>query len=274
MSDTFDRLGYGTYQLEDPEACAAGVAHAIETGYRHIDTAQGYDNEEYVAEGIERAVANPDVDVDREDLFVATKLSTSNLAYDDAVETAKESREKLGVDSIDLLYVHWPINTYDPEETLPALDHLVEEGVIDRVGLSNFRPDQLDEAREILDADVFAHQVECHPLFQQDELREYAREDDHWLVAYSPIARNKVADNEVIAEIAAKHDASPARVSLAWLLSKETVAPIPKAESFDHVEDNWAARDLELDEEDIARIDAIEGGERIVDFDEAPWNQV
>jgi len=264
----FDRLGYGTYQLEDPEECASGVAHAIDVGYRHVDTAQGYDNEQYVADGIDRT------DVDREDLFVATKLSTGNLAYDDAVRTARESRERLGVDSIDLLYVHWPIDTYDPAETIPALDDLVAEGVVENVGLSNFRPDQLDEAIDRLDVPLFAHQVECHPLLQQDELREYARADGHHLVAYSPIARNRVADEPVLQEIAEKHDASPAQVSLAWLLSREAVAPIPKAASREHVAGNWAARDLELDAADLDRIEGLDRGERVVDFDAAPWNRV
>ncbi|MDR5672820.1 aldo/keto reductase [Halalkaliarchaeum sp. AArc-GB] len=267
MSDTFDRLGYGTYKLENPAECAAAVTHAIDVGYRHIDTAQGYDNEASVADGIDRS------GVDRDELFVATKLSTDNLAYDDVIETAKESRKRLGVDSIDLLYVHWPIRTYDPAETLPALDHLVEEGVIEHVGLSNFRPDQLEAAIDRLDSPVFAHQVECHPLLQQRELRAVALEDDHWLVAYSPIARNRVAANVTLQEIADEYDASPAQVSLAWLLSKETVAPIPKAASFDHIEDNWAARDLDLDDDALARIDEIEREERIVDFEEAPWNE-
>ncbi len=267
MTDTFDRLGYGTYKLTDPAECVSGVTHAIETGYRHVDTAQMYDNEAYVGEAI------ADAPVDREDLFIATKLDTDNLGYDDAVATAKESRDRLGVDAIDLLYVHWPINTYDPDETLPALDHLVDEGVVERIGLSNFRPDQLETAMDRLDADLFAHQVECHPLCPQGTLREYAVEHDHWLVAYSPIARNRVAEVDVLQEIAAKHDATPAAVSLAWLLSKERVAPIPKAASHEHVAANWAARDLELDPEDLDRIDAIEHRERVVDFEAAPWNQ-
>ncbi|WP_418280561.1 aldo/keto reductase [Halorubrum sp. DTA98] len=266
MSDTFDRLGYGTYKLADREECVSGVVHAIETGYRHVDTAQMYDNEAYVGDAIAEAP------VDRDELFVATKLNTGNLAYDDAVETAEASREKLGVDSIDLLYVHWPTDTYDPDETLPALDHLVDEGVIDRVGLSNFRPDQLETAIDRLDADLFAHQVECNPFCQQERLREYAVEHDHWLVAYSPIARNRVAESEVIREIAETHETSPAAVSLAWLLSKERVAPIPKAASREHVAANWAARDLELTAEDVARIDDIDREERVVDFEAAPWN--
>ena len=165
------------------------------------------------------------------------------------------------------------LTSYDPAETLPALDDLVNDGVIDRIGLSNFRPDQLDEAIDRLDHDVFAHQVECHPLLQQERLREYAVEHAHWLVAYSPIARNRVADVDVLQEIAASHDATPAQVSLAWLLSKERVAPIPKAADFGHVQENWAAREIDLTDDEIARIDALDRDERIVDFEEASWNQ-
>ncbi|AFK20316.1 aldo/keto reductase [Haloferax mediterranei ATCC 33500] len=263
----FPQLGFGTYKLEDRDECVEAVTTALDVGYRHIDTAQMYDNEEFVGEGL----AESDVDLD--DIFVATKLDTDNLGYDDVLETARESAEKLGVETIDLLYVHWPLDSYDEAETLAALDELYEDGLIANIGLSNFRPDQLETAIESLDAPVFAHQVEMHPLLQQDELRAFAEEHDHYLVAYSPIARNEVAENETIVDIAEKHDASPAQVSLAWLMAKGAT-PIPKAASPEHIRDNFAALDLELDDEDVAAIDAIDETHRIVDFDEAPWNQV
>lgn len=261
------RLGFGTYRLDDRETCVDAVETAIETGYRHVDTAQGYENESYVGEGIAAA------DVDPDELFVATKLRTDNLGYEDALRTARESRERLGVDSIDLLYVHWPINTYDPDETLPALDELVDEGVIDHVGLSNFTPAQLDEAIERLDAPVAAHQVECHPLLPQEELRACAVEHDHWLVAYSPVARMEVAEVPEVRSVAERYDASPAQVSLAWLFAQENVAAIPKASSRAHIEENYAALGLELDPEDVARLDGLGRDFRVVDPDVAPWNQ-
>jgi diketogulonate reductase-like aldo/keto reductase len=261
----FARFGFGTYRLTDPGECVGNVRRALEVGYRHLDTAQGYGNEAEVG----RAIAESPVP--REAVFVATKLSTGNLSYDDAVETAKESAERLGVETIDLLYVHWPINTYDPDETLPALDRLHEEGVIDHVGLSNFTPALLREAADELSGPVFAHQVEMHPLLPQRELRALAREDDHWLVAYSPIARNEVADVPEVRAVAEKHGATPAQVSLAWLLAKERVAPIPKA-SGDHVAENFAALDLDLDPEDVERIDGIDRRHRVVDPDVAPWS--
>ncbi|MUV57934.1 aldo/keto reductase [Halogeometricum sp. CBA1124] len=262
------RLGFGTYQMDEREECVEAVELAMETGYEHVDTAQGYDNEEYVAEGLDAS------GVDRDEVFVATKLDTDNLAADDVVETAQESAERLGTDSIDLLYVHWPINTYDPEETLPALDELVDDGLVERVGLSNFRPDQMREAIETLDAPVYAHQVEMHPMLPQEELHELAVEEDHQLVAYCPIARGKVADVPEIRQVAEKHDATAAQVSLAWLMDKENVTAIPKAASPDHVEENYESLELELDDEDRETIGSIETRERIVDFDDAPWNQV
>ncbi|MFB6120240.1 MAG: aldo/keto reductase [Halobacteriaceae archaeon] len=267
MPESIPRLGIGTWQNTDPDACANAVATALEMGYRHVDTAQAYHNEEYVGEGLARA------DVDREDIFVATKLHprTTGLGHDDVIEGAETSLDRLGLDHIDLLYVHWPTGDYDPEETLSAYDELVERGLIDHVGLSNFTPDLLDEAKDHLDAPVFAHQVEMHPLFQQDELHEYAREDDHWLVAYSPLARGEVFDVPEVQQVADKHGVSAAQVSLAWLLEKETVAAIPKATSEEHIRDNYAALNLELDEQDVRRLDAIQREERLVEIDGAPW---
>jgi len=262
----FQTNGFGTYLLTGPQ-CAESVATGVDAGYRHVDTAQSYQNEALVRQGLESA------DVDRDDVFVATKLSTRNLGYEDAVDTAYESAARLGVDTIDLLYVHWPLETYDVEETTRALNELHDDGLVERIGLSNFRPDQLDDARDRLDSDLFAHQVECHPLLQQDELRAYAREHDHWLVAYSPLARNEVADVDVIQDIADAHDATPAQISLAWLDGLENVAAIPKATSREHIEENVAARDVTLTDDEMARIENIEAEHRIVDFDDAPWNQ-
>ncbi|MFD1598287.1 aldo/keto reductase [Halobellus rarus] len=261
-------LGLGTYKLTDPEDTPAAVATAVDLGYDHVDTAQMYGNEALVARGLARA------DRDADDVFVATKLDTGNLAYDDVLATARESAERLDVDSIDLLYVHWPTETYDPEETLPALDELVDEGVVERVGLSNFRPDQLEAAIDRLDTPLFAHQVEMHPLLPQTELHELAVEHGHRLVAYCPIARNRVAEVDTIADVAEKHGATPAQVSLAWLLAKESVTPIPRSGTAAHIRENYEAQDLELDDGDVAAIDDVDRRHRIVDFESAPWNQI
>ncbi|WP_312908567.1 aldo/keto reductase [Natronosalvus caseinilyticus] len=258
-------LGLGTWQNTDPDQCADSIRTALEMGYRHVDTAQGYDNEEYVGRGI------ADADVDREDVFLATKVSTSNLAHDDVLETTEESLGKLGVDAVDLLYVHWPVNTYDAEETLAAFDELYDDGLIRNVGVSNFEPRHLEEAVDLLDAPLFANQVECHPLLPQEELRSVCADLDVELVAYSPLARGEVFDVPEIQSVAEKHEASEAQVSLAWLREKGVTA-IPKATGEDHLSDNWASLEVELDREDLEKIDGLEEVHREVDPEMAPWN--
>jgi len=259
------RLGLGTWENTDPEACRNAVATALEMGYRHVDTAQIYGNEAEVGDGIERAA------VDREDVFLATKVWIDNLAPEDVRRTTEESLDRLGVDAVDLMYVHWPAREYDPEPTLNAFNELYDDGLIDRIGISNFEPDQVAEAVEISDAPIFANQAELHPLLQQQELREACAEHDVEVVAYSPLARGQVFDVPELSEIAEKHDASEAQVSLAWLREKD-VTVIPKATSEAHIRDNWESLTLELDDEDVAAIDDIDREDRRVDPGFAPWN--
>jgi len=260
-------VGLGTWQNTDPEQCVESVAAALDMGYRHIDTAHYYGNEEDVGRGIAES------DVAREDITVATKVhaETTGLDYDGVVEGAELSCERLGLDYLDLFYVHWPIFEYDPEETLSAFRDLKEDGVIEHVGLSNFTPEYLDDAIDALGEVPFALQMEMHPYCQQEELLEYAQREDFWLVAYSPLARGNVFEDPVIGDIAENHGVSEAQVSLAWLLSKENVRVIPKASSEAHIRDNLAATELDLDEAELARIDGIEKEERYVERDNSPW---
>ncbi|MFC7069256.1 aldo/keto reductase [Halobaculum lipolyticum] len=258
-------LGLGTWENTDPEACRNAVATALETGYRHVDTAQIYGNEAEVGDGIARA------DVDREDVFLATKVWIDNLAPEDVRATTEESLDRLGVDSVDLMYVHWPAREYDAAETLAAFNDLYEDGLIDRIGVSNFEPEQVAEAVEISDAPIFANQVECHPLLQQEALREACADHDVEVVAYSPLARGQVFDVPELTEIAEKHGVSEAQVSLAWLREKGVTA-IPKATGEAHIRDNWGSLALDLDDEDVAAIDAIDREDRRVDPGFAPWN--
>jgi diketogulonate reductase-like aldo/keto reductase len=256
-------LGLGTWQNDDPDACAESIRIALETGYRHVDTAQAYGNEAAVGRGI------ADADVDRDEIFLATKLWTDSLAHDDVIESTRESLDRLGTEYLDLLYVHWPAGDYDPESTLPAFDRLHEEGTIDRIGVSNFEPDHIETARSVLDAPIFANQVEVHPLLQQQRLRTFCADADIEVVAYSPLARGEVFDVDVLSEIAAEHGVSEAQVSLAWLRANGITA-IPKATSADHLRDNWASLDLTLTDSEIERIDAIDAERRLVDPGFAP----
>ena len=264
-SNGMPMLGLGTWQNDDAEQCAESVRNALEQGYRHIDTAQAYDNEEAVGEGIAGA------DVDREEVFLATKIWTDNLGYEDVKETARESMDRLGVDSLDMLYVHWPAGAYEPEETLSAFSELYDEGLIENVGVSNFMPEDLETAIDVCDAPIAANQVELHPLLQQPELRERCEHYDVDVVAYSPLARGQVFNHEGLQNVAARHGVSEAQVSLAWLREKGVTA-IPKATGEDHIEDNWESLLVELDRSDIDTIDNIDDVSREVDPGFAPWN--
>ncbi|MFB6194536.1 MAG: aldo/keto reductase [Haloplanus sp.] len=261
------RLGFGTYRLTDRDRCVTAVETALDAGYRHVDTAEYYGNEANVGAGIAAS------DVDRDDVVLASKVWRDRLGADAFLTSARERVDRLGVDTLDLLYVHWPLDTYDPEETLSALLDAREQGLTRHIGLSNFTPDLLDEAIDHLGEPPAAHQVEMHPLLPQETLWAHARRHDYWLVAYAPLARNAVADVPEVRTVAEKHDATPAQVSLAWALSKEHVAVIPKAGTPAHVRENYRALALELDEEDVERIDGIDRTERIVDFPNAPWNR-
>ncbi|WP_424005352.1 aldo/keto reductase (plasmid) [Haloarcula salina] len=266
MSDV-PAIGLGTWQNTDPEECAESVRTALEVGYRHIDTAQYYGNEEAVGEGIARA------DVPREDVFVGSKVHAEKfgLAHDEVIEGLEVTLDRLGLDKLDLLYVHWPVGNYDAAETLPAFDEVRDRGLIDHVGVCNFSTELLDEAMDHLDAPLVAHQAETHPLLQQDELVAHAQEHDYQHVAYSPLARGDVFDIPEVVAIAEKHGVSASQVSLAWLLSRENVSVVPKATGEAHIRDNLGALDLELDAEDIETIRGIEREERFVSRDGAPW---
>ena len=261
-------LGLGTYRNTDREQCRDNVRTALDVGYRHVDTAEAYRNEEAVGEGVAAA------DVPRKDVFLATKVLhpkfADGYAYDDIVDSVRSCLERLDVDSVDLLYgVHWPGGDYDPEPTFDACADLRDDGVADHIGVCNLTPSLLDEAREVSDVPIQALQVELHPLLQQETLREYCETHDISLVAYAPLGNGAVLEAPEIRDIAAKHDVSEARVSLAWLREKG-VAAIPKASADEHIRDNWASLEFDLDEEDVEAIDGIEREERQYDPDYAP----
>jgi len=267
MVPSLPPIGLGTWENDDPTQCARSVRTAIELGYRHVDTAEHYGNESAVGDGIATA------DVPRDELFLATKVHpiSGGLTHDEVLEEAEASMERLGVDYLDLLYVHWPVGEYEADETLGAFEHLVEADRVRHIGVSNFDVGLLDEAREVLESPLFAHQVEMHPFLPQRELVEDAQRRDYTLVAYSPLARGAALANPVICDIAEQYETSPAQVCLAWVTSHENVVAVPKATSRAHLEDNLGAAALELDDEDIARIDDIDRRTRFVERDGAPW---
>ena len=279
MVEDLPPLGLGTSNLgirlgdaaDDPEECVEAVSTALELGYRHVDTAQMYGNEHLVGEALERS------SVPREDVFLATKVLPENLAHDDVLVSTEESLKALRTDYVDLLYVHWPIGAYDPADTLPAFDELREAGRIEHVGVSNFTVDLIEEARSILDAPIVADQMQVHPMLpptegERAELLPYAEEHGVDVVAWSPLVVGQALDRPEVGAVAEKHGATPAQAILAWL-REYGVKPIVKSASEAHLRDNLAALDLELDAEDVERIESIEERTRLFDREEAPWNR-
>ena len=257
-------VGLGTMGIDDPDA----VATALSVGYRHLDTARIYENEAVVGEGLAAGLAGADGvagepvdaadDLDREDVTVATKLWIDDLAAGDVAPAARESADRLGVDAVDLLYVHRPRGDYDPEATLSALDRLVDDGLVRNVGVSNFEVADLDRAIDVLGRPPAAHQTELHPLFYRPELLDHAREHGYSVVAYSPLAGGRVGEVDAVTEVAAAHGATPEAVAIAWATAKEPVVAVPKASSAAHLRANLAAADLELTDAEVAAIDAVE----------------
>jgi 2,5-diketo-D-gluconate reductase B len=246
-------VGLGTMGINSPGV----VETALAVGYRHLDTAQIYENEAVVGEGL---AASP---VAREDVVVATKLWTDALGRDSALAGARASAERLGVETIDLLYVHRPRGEFEPAETYPALSELVESGLVRAVGVSNFTLEQLATARDWLEVPLAAHQTEYHPLFRQPDVLADARDHGYPLVAYAPLAGGRVRELDAMRRVAEKHGTSPEAVAIAWLCGLEGVVTIPKASSRRHLEANLAAADLQLDDSDVAAIESIERREEL-----------
>jgi diketogulonate reductase-like aldo/keto reductase len=241
------KLGLGTW-MNTGQDCVESVRTALELGYRHVDTAQVYGNEEAVGEGIATA------DVDREAVFLTTKIWRSNLAYDDVIDSVRESLDRLGVDSVDLLLIHWPHPRRPVEETLRAMAELQERGLVSHLGVANFTRNQLREAVEIADRPLVTDQVLYHPLKDQSTLRQYCVEQDIALTAYSPLARGAVIGDEQFGEIGERHGKTAVQVALRWLLQQEGVVAIPKATSQEHLEENLDVFDFALTDEEMRRI--------------------
>ncbi|MGB3682144.1 MAG: aldo/keto reductase [Rubrobacteraceae bacterium] len=238
-------IGLGTWRLSGND-CAEAVKSALSLGYRHLDTAQMYGNEEEVGRGI------TDSNVDREDIFLVTKLSTGNFTHDRVLSSGRESVKKLDTDYVDLLLMHWPNPRVPLKETLGAMRELQEEGSIKHIGVSNFPASMVEEAREY--ADIFCNQVEYHLRNPQDELIEQARDLDYLLTAYSPVAKGRITNDATLEEIGAAHGKTPAQIALRWLVQQENVCAIPKAQSPEHQESNLDVFDFGLSEEEMGRI--------------------
>lgn len=240
-------LGLGTWRMRGPE-CRQTVRTALDLGYRHIDTAQAYRNEREVGAAIRQS------DVDREDLFLTTKLDWSNRDRASVHRSTRASLNKLGTDAVDLLLIHQPNLRTPLEETLGAMTDLREEGLVRHIGVSNFSVERLDRARRLADAPILTDQVQYHPFWDQRDLLEYCQVHDVVLTAYSPLAHGGALGDELLREVGTRYGKTPAQVALRWLVQQEGVATIPKSTSPEHLESNLAVFDFELSDREMRDI--------------------
>lgn len=259
-------IGLGTHRLIGREG-ENTIKQALDLGYRHIDTAQSYKNEREVGEAMKRA------HVDREEIFLTTKIWHTHLERKDAIKSAEESLRALDTPYVDLLLVHWPNPDVNVEQTLEAFLSLRDQGKALNIGVANFPPKLLQEVNEELGAPIFCNQVEYHPFLTQFDLLDYTAEHDILFTAYSPLAQGQVNDHPLLVELGEKYGKTPAQIALRWLIEQEQVVAIPKASSAEHLKQNIEIFDFSLEDDEFYAIDDIEKTGRLVDPDFAPnWD--
>lgn len=254
------QLGLGTWELTGDTAVAA-VRDALNMGYNHIDTAVLYGNHKEVGRGIKES------GVKRESIYLTTKIPKEKLRRSQIIEVMQKSLDDLGVSYVDLLLVHWPSKKVSFAETFATFNALQKKGYAKDIGVSNFNAAITKDAVDNSKTPIVMNQVEFHPFLFQKDLLEKCSALGVALTAYCPLAKGKVSGNQVIQEIAAKHNVTAAQISIAWILSKGIVA-IPKASSVQHLQDNLDALKIKLSTDEIDRIDSIQESFRLID---GPW---
>jgi diketogulonate reductase-like aldo/keto reductase len=250
------QLGYGVFKVPLEETRTA-VGSALEAGYRSIDTAAMYGNEE----GVGRAIAESGIA--REELFVTTKLNNDSHGFDEARAAFARSREKLGLDYVDLYLIHWPLPAGDRYvETWKALIALRDEGVVRSIGVSNFEPAHLERIMDETGVSPAVNQIELHPYLSQDALREFHTTHEIVTEAWSPIARGgELLHDQVITSLADKYGKTPAQIVIRWHLELGNVV-IPKSVTPARIVENIDVFDIELDSEDVEAISSLSRGHR------------
>jgi 2,5-diketo-D-gluconate reductase A len=250
------QLGFGVFQIDESETPEA-VKHALEVGYRHIDTAEMYANERGVAEGIRAA------GLDRGDVFVTSKLNNGAHLPDDARRAFERTLEALGSDYVDLFLIHWPLPTlYDGDfvSTWKVMEEFKGDGHARSIGVSNFQVDHLERLAAETDTVPAVNQIELHPSFQNSEVRAYGEEHGIATEAWAPIAQGDVLDDETIGEIAEKTGRTPAQVVLRWHIQRGNIV-FPKSVTPERIRENFEIFDFELEDSDLERIDELDRGE-------------
>lgn len=240
-------LGLGTWRLSG-EGCESAVREALDVGYRHLDTAAMYGNEEEVGAGIRAA------DVDREGVFVTTKLSGRD--HGRATEAARESLDRLGVDYVDCYLIHWPAGPRADLAVWRELERLYRDGMLRAIGVSNYSTAQLQELVDQADVPPAVNQIELNPFVRQRDVERFCLDRGIAIQAYQPLGRASRFDHPQIAELAAKHERTPAQVMLRWGL-QQGLTVIPKSGDPERIRANAQLYDFALDEEDMAALDAL-----------------
>ncbi|WP_172123740.1 MULTISPECIES: aldo/keto reductase [unclassified Devosia] len=249
--NSIPQLGFGVWQVPNNEVQAA-VSEALQAGYRSIDTAQGYNNEE----GVGRAIK--DSGIAREELFVTSKLRTRDQAYDQAIKSFHGSLEKLGLDYLDLFLIHWPVPGQDKyPEAWKAFVQLQKEGLSKSIGVSNFLPEHLERIIGETGVTPAVNQIEVHPEYQQRDVLDFHVKNRIAIESYSPLGSGAALKNPTIAEIAEKHGKSPAQAILRWHIQEGFIV-IPKSTHPERIRANIDVFDFELDGEDLQRIAGLD----------------
>jgi 2,5-diketo-D-gluconate reductase B len=261
-------LGLGTWRLSGAE-CVDAVHSALDLGYRHIDTAEMYGNEEAVGAAIAGS------GVKRSEIHLTTKVWWENLAGNGIARAIEASLARLGTDYVDLYLIHWPAPEMDLAQALGALVKVQEQGLARAIGVANFPVALLRQAVEQVGAPIACNQFEYHVLLGQDRLVEYCQSKGVAVVAYAPLAQGRLAQHEELQAIAHKHKATAAQVALKWLLDQPGVAAIPKAQRRTTQQANLDALRIKLDDTDRAAIAMLPKDQRFVNPGFAPrWDPV
>lgn len=260
------KLGFGTFMLKK-ELAVVVVKQALEIGFRHIDTAQIYFNEEEVGTAIKESP------IPREDIFLTTKIWRDSLTQKEVTKTFQESLNRLKTNYVDLLLIHWPNSKVPLEETLGAFKDLKKENKIRHIGVSNFTCDLLREAKKIC-PDLLTNQVEYHPLLSQKNLLKLIDEQEVFLTAYSSLMRGKIFEIQQIIHLAKKYKKSPSQIVLKWLVEQKNVVALFMSKNKNHMEENFNIFDFELDLQDRELLFRLgKNRQRIIDPPFAPhWD--
>lgn len=244
-------LGYGVFQISDPKECETTVLNAMETGYRLIDTAASYQNEEAVGKAIAKS------GIAREELFITTKLWVQDMGYDRTIRAIEKSMSRLKLDYLDLYLIHQPFG--DVHGSWRAMEKLHQEGKIRAIGLSNFQPDRVMDIIAFNEINPAVNQIETHPFHQQSEAEIFLKENNVQMESWGPFAegKNGLFTNPILQEIGEKHQKSIAQVVLRWLIQRNIIA-IPKTVSKDRMKQNFEVFDFQLDEMDLETIQTLD----------------